>query len=240
MTACSMQQGVNETTQNKASQKNKKERTETLLTLKPLILPYLSWAWGYTWFYRRVLYFYWTKMWMITDLIILLDSRNNSRSGEPMSHSTRFIALAEVGNAEKRKWLYALNIAPLEQMKESELSQGTTDETPSPYEGALEQRTPSSKKVPNQWRRWGGDRGQGFTSLLRQPSSDNRPSDSMTALNKSQYFRRFKVFQKLQSPCLWLQCLLKGASPPLTHYRPAMPFGNRKKNKNKKKEDLFS
>ena len=38
-----------------------------------------------------------------------------------MTHVTRFIALAKVGNKEKKKWLYALNITPLTTMDHHEL-----------------------------------------------------------------------------------------------------------------------
>ncbi|XP_071454762.1 CWF19-like protein 1 [Hetaerina americana] len=48
-------------------------------------------------------------------------------------HATRFIALAGVGNSQKKKWLYAFSVIPLERMAASELCQRTTDETPCPY-----------------------------------------------------------------------------------------------------------
>lgn len=46
---------------------------------------------------------------------------------------TRFIGLARVGNPNKDKWLYALNVTPLDKMKISELLQKTTDETYCPF-----------------------------------------------------------------------------------------------------------
>lgn len=46
---------------------------------------------------------------------------------------TRFIGLARVGNPSKQKWIYALNLTPLDKMKFSELVQKTTDETDCPY-----------------------------------------------------------------------------------------------------------
>lgn len=47
---------------------------------------------------------------------------------------TRFIGLARVDNAKKEKWIYALNVMPLEKMKVSELMQKTTDETGCPFD----------------------------------------------------------------------------------------------------------
>ncbi|XP_050296016.1 CWF19-like protein 1 homolog isoform X2 [Anthonomus grandis grandis] len=47
---------------------------------------------------------------------------------------TRFIGLARVGNPNKDKWIYALNVTPLDKMKIAELIQKTTDETPCPFD----------------------------------------------------------------------------------------------------------
>lgn len=54
----------------------------------------------------------------------------NSRSIEPVS---RFIALAEVNNPAKNKFLYALNVQPLATMRLTELMQKSTDEIECPY-----------------------------------------------------------------------------------------------------------
>ncbi|RZC40507.1 CWF19-like protein 1, partial [Asbolus verrucosus] len=47
---------------------------------------------------------------------------------------TRFLGLARVGNPNKEKWLYALNLTPLDKMKIAELLQKTTDETECPFD----------------------------------------------------------------------------------------------------------
>lgn len=47
--------------------------------------------------------------------------------------TTRFIGLARVGNPKKERWLYALNLTPLDSMKIQDLMQRTTDETDCPY-----------------------------------------------------------------------------------------------------------
>ena len=47
--------------------------------------------------------------------------RNHRVLNEPARHVTRFIGLGKVGNADKRKWLYAFNIAPLKGMERAAL-----------------------------------------------------------------------------------------------------------------------
>ncbi|XP_012280243.1 CWF19-like protein 1 [Orussus abietinus] len=59
--------------------------------------------------------------------------RNQNQSGDGIEIATRFLALASVGNPDKRKWLYALNLTPVDRARLSELVQRTTDETPTPY-----------------------------------------------------------------------------------------------------------
>lgn len=48
---------------------------------------------------------------------------------------TRFVSLADVGNAEKKKWLYAFSIVPLIHMDRSELVAQPADVTDAPYDG---------------------------------------------------------------------------------------------------------
>ena len=48
--------------------------------------------------------------------------------------ATRFIALAEVGNSKKDKYIYALNIASVEKMRLIDLVQKTTNEIPCPFD----------------------------------------------------------------------------------------------------------
>lgn len=48
-------------------------------------------------------------------------------------HFTRAIALANVANDRKEKWLYALNLTPLNSIRDYELYQLTTDTTECPY-----------------------------------------------------------------------------------------------------------
>lgn len=56
-------------------------------------------------------------------------------------HITRAIALANVGNDKKEKWLYALNLIPLKYMKDMELNQMTTDTTECPYSFETTEKT---------------------------------------------------------------------------------------------------
>ena len=48
---------------------------------------------------------------------------------EPARHTTRFIGLAEVGNLEKKKWLYAFNIVPMAALPSTELTAQVWPET---------------------------------------------------------------------------------------------------------------
>ena len=48
---------------------------------------------------------------------------------EPARHTTRFIGLAEVGNLEKKKWLYAFNIVPMAALPSTELTAQVCPET---------------------------------------------------------------------------------------------------------------
>lgn len=50
-----------------------------------------------------------------------------------------------MGNTEKKKWLYALNLNPVDKTRMSELIQRTTDETLSPYPIILLQNHPGRK-----------------------------------------------------------------------------------------------
>ncbi|XP_055624320.1 CWF19-like protein 1 homolog [Toxorhynchites rutilus septentrionalis] len=59
--------------------------------------------------------------------------RNKPDKNTQMELATRFIALADFGNTEKKKHIYALNVMPVEKMRVIELIQKTIDETVSPY-----------------------------------------------------------------------------------------------------------
>ncbi|XP_058826672.1 CWF19-like protein 1 homolog [Topomyia yanbarensis] len=59
--------------------------------------------------------------------------RNKPDKNTQMELATRFIALAEFGNQNKKKHIYALNVTPVDKMRIIELIQKTTDEIVSPY-----------------------------------------------------------------------------------------------------------
>lgn len=59
--------------------------------------------------------------------------RNKPDKNTQMELATRFIALADFANPEKKKNIYALNVTPVEKMRILELIQKTTDEMVSPY-----------------------------------------------------------------------------------------------------------
>jgi hypothetical protein len=59
--------------------------------------------------------------------------RNHQMLQENARHVTRFIALADVGNEQKRKYLYAFNIIPLKHMESAELVKQPDDVSECPY-----------------------------------------------------------------------------------------------------------
>ncbi|XP_062987361.1 CWF19-like protein 1 isoform X2 [Elgaria multicarinata webbii] len=62
-----------------------------------------------------------------------LPYRNHAVLQETAQHVSRFIALANVGNADKRKYLYAFSILPMSSMDATELVKQPQDATENPY-----------------------------------------------------------------------------------------------------------
>lgn len=60
--------------------------------------------------------------------------RNVARPNSQYELATRFISLASVGNAAKKKWIYAFNVVPVDKMRVTDLIQKTTNEIPCPYD----------------------------------------------------------------------------------------------------------
>lgn len=63
--------------------------------------------------------------------------RNHEVLAESTQHVTRFIALAEVANPQKAKWLYAFNITPMHQMTKQDLIKQPEDVTDFPYKNVV-------------------------------------------------------------------------------------------------------
>ncbi|XP_057323996.1 CWF19-like protein 1 [Microplitis mediator] len=59
--------------------------------------------------------------------------RNKTTNGENIDIATRFVALASIKNLEKMKWIYALNLMPIDRTRLVDLAVRTTDEMPFPY-----------------------------------------------------------------------------------------------------------
>ncbi|XP_032680222.1 CWF19-like protein 1 [Odontomachus brunneus] len=72
--------------------------------------------------------------------------RNQSQGEGNIEIATRFIALAPVMNVNKKKWLYALNLTPVDRTRLSDLVMKTTDETPSPFPRSMLSDHPTSQK----------------------------------------------------------------------------------------------
>ncbi|XP_068874985.1 CWF19-like protein 1 [Aphelocoma coerulescens] len=73
-----------------------------------------------------------------------LPYRNHMVLQETPQHVTRFIALADVGNTSKKKYLYAFSIVPLSSMDPAELVKQPQDVTENPYR-KLRKEAPKSK-----------------------------------------------------------------------------------------------
>ncbi|ELW49348.1 CWF19-like protein 1 [Tupaia chinensis] len=81
---------------------------------------------------------------------ILLTSpwpKNHIVLQESAQHATRFIALADVGNPEKKKYLYAFSIVPMKLMDAAELVKQPPDVTENPYR-KLGKEASVGKQVP--------------------------------------------------------------------------------------------
>ncbi|KAG7163471.1 CWF19-like protein 1-like [Homarus americanus] len=65
-----------------------------------------------------------------------LPYRNHRVLIEPARHVSRFFGLANVGNSEKQKWLYAFNITPMAHCDTAELTKQPTDISECPYSDA--------------------------------------------------------------------------------------------------------
>ena len=59
--------------------------------------------------------------------------RNHRVMAQTQKHVTRFISLADVGNAEKKKWIYAFNIVPMKHLSKQELVAQPPSVTDMPY-----------------------------------------------------------------------------------------------------------
>lgn len=75
--------------------------------------------------------------------------RNHKIAQAAQQSVTRFIALAEFGNAERRKALYAFNVVPASAMTRDELVKQPADATECPFDLAVLQRHATSKP-PNE------------------------------------------------------------------------------------------
>lgn len=76
-----------------------------------------------------------------------LPYRNHVVLQESAQHATRFIALANVGNPEKKKYLYAFSIVPMKLMAVAELVKQPPDVTENPYRESGKQAA-GRKQIP--------------------------------------------------------------------------------------------
>ncbi|XP_029328388.1 CWF19-like protein 1 isoform X3 [Mus caroli] len=84
---------------------------------------------------------------LISSLAMSLKPRNHVVLQESAQHATRFIALANVGNPEKKKYLYAFSIVPMKLMAVAELVKQPPDVTENPYRDSGKQAA-GGKQIP--------------------------------------------------------------------------------------------
>ena len=89
--------------------------------------------------------------------------RNHSSGAEQSRHVSRFIALAKVGNKEKKKWLYAFNITPLKTCPRQELVAQPVGVTDMPF-----REEHISIQVSRTVCQFGDDLWHGSVSVLHQ------------------------------------------------------------------------
>ncbi|XP_070799316.1 CWF19-like protein 1 [Pituophis catenifer annectens] len=100
-----------------------------------------------------------------------LPYRNHAVLQETAQHVSRFIALADVGNTDKRKYLYAFSILPMNSMDPAELIKQPQDTTENPYRkpgdgGSFVYQLPDAKEEPA---------SQFFFDLSNKPKGKKRP-----------------------------------------------------------------
>ncbi|KAK9409247.1 CWF19-like 1 [Crotalus adamanteus] len=99
-----------------------------------------------------------------------LPYRNHAVLQESAQHVSRFIALADVGNTDKRKYLYAFSILPMNSMDPAELIKQPQDTTENPYrkpgDGSFAYELPDAKEEPA---------SQFFFDLSNKPKGKKRP-----------------------------------------------------------------
>ncbi|XP_070532625.1 CWF19-like protein 1 [Ptychodera flava] len=107
-----------------------------------------------------------------------LPYRNHRVLAEAATHVTRFIGLANVGNEDKKKYLYAFNIIPIHEISNDELVKQPEDVTESPFTQKDVQSEQTQPDMSNQYffdpksfeRRQSQDRGK-----KRQHYQDGSP-----------------------------------------------------------------
>jgi Protein similar to CwfJ C-terminus 1. len=84
--------------------------------------------------------------------------------------------LASVGNSQKKKWLYALNLTPVDRARLSDLAMRTVDETLSPFPASMLSSQPSGQKI--------GVKNTQFFFDMEAKSDKKRTKQSDGGLNK--------------------------------------------------------
>ncbi|CAH2042361.1 unnamed protein product, partial [Iphiclides podalirius] len=148
--------------------------------------------------------------------------RNQSVHQDYRECATRFIALASVGNKVKEKWIYACSLQPISTMRMTDLLQGTTDETPCPYDPELMKQHQPGKVV-----KFSGN-GQYFFNMdaVDDDQGKRKRKSGDNSERKRKEFDPDSCWFCLSSPtvekhlviCVGMHCYLALPKGPLTPY----------------------
>nr|XP_060613883.1 CWF19-like protein 1 [Anolis sagrei ordinatus] len=106
-----------------------------------------------------------------------LPYRNHAVLQEAAQHASRFIALANVGNTDKSKYLYAFSILPMASMDPAELVKQPQDVTENPYRQAWGSKGSASHLLPGAKGEDTEPASQFFFDLSRKPKGRKRPAE---------------------------------------------------------------
>ncbi|KAK0089641.1 hypothetical protein PV325_006351 [Microctonus aethiopoides] len=121
--------------------------------------------------------------------------RNQGKDGDNIQIASRFMALARVGNSSKDKWLYALNLTPVDRTRLMDLATRTTDETPSPYPAWTLNSEPSAGNMKND-----NKNVQFFYDMDSNRGKKRPQNDKSFNKNKKMEFDTAKCWFCLSSP----------------------------------------
>ncbi|XP_071511088.1 CWF19-like protein 1 [Diadema antillarum] len=130
--------------------------------------------------------------------------RNHRILAESAKHVTRFLGLAKVGNAEKKKYLYAFNITPMNRLNQVELVKQPDEVTECPFSWT---KRPRQEETENKQFFFSmGDRSkqgahQGHKRHHHQRGGGHQRQEGQRSDGERQHKRPFKKHPQPTGPC---------------------------------------